>query len=170
MNYIKYESGIYKIIDLTNEILYVGQAVNLHNRYKQHLKDLKAGKHDSKELQEYSDKVGLENLSFVVIELCRPEHLLIKEAFYIKKMRPLCNYCLIDADTNIRLYNPSQLAFVNLISGFNKKQLSIDEIESACEKNQVQVTKKMIGMLMPKIGWRKYRLRSEANKTYFMKK
>jgi group I intron endonuclease len=171
MKYINYSSGIYKIVDITNEILYVGQAVDFNARYKTHLGSLKRGTHESAEFQKYANKIGIDNLLFVVVEPCRVEHLDAKEAFYIKRLRPLFNYCHIEAETRIVNYSDDQKKFIGAITEMKiKKEIPMSEIIEMCDKNDIVISTKMIGMLMPKLGFAKIRKRQDMNRTYFVPK
>lgn len=45
-------SGIYKITNLTNGKVYVGQSQNIFMRRKQHFTQLRRGVHENKQMQE----------------------------------------------------------------------------------------------------------------------
>ena len=79
------KSGIYKITNQINNICYIGQAVNLSDRWKQHAKcglgiDTPAGNLLYKAMQ----KDGLWNFSFEVLEFCSSAELNEKEKYYIE--------------------------------------------------------------------------------------
>lgn len=78
------KTGIYKITNQTNGICYIGQAVNLAQRWKDHAKyglgiDTPANNRMYKAMQQD----GLENFSFEVLEECAAADLNEKERFYI---------------------------------------------------------------------------------------
>lgn len=76
-------SGIYKITNLTNEKVYVGQSVNLAERLRTHVK---AGIGiDPPGLKLYQDmkKIGVENFSFEILEKCPQAELNVKEKYWI---------------------------------------------------------------------------------------
>lgn len=82
--------GIYKIENLINGKVYIGQSVDIKGRWNEHkLVNSRASK-DALKRQKYPlylafEKYGLDNFSFEVIEECPVEELNEKEQFYIKK-------------------------------------------------------------------------------------
>lgn len=73
--------GIYKIVNKVNGKMYIGQSVNIAERWKNHKIDAK-----SKDFPLYRAirKYGLDNFLFEVIEQCRIEELDDKEIYWIK--------------------------------------------------------------------------------------
>lgn len=61
-------SGIYKIINTTNNKFYVGSAVNLQRRRARHFSELRSKKHSNKHLQAAWNKYGEAAFIFVVVE------------------------------------------------------------------------------------------------------
>lgn len=77
-------SGIYLIKNLQNNKVYVGSAVNVSRRWKEHKKDLVKRKHHSCLLQRAWDKYGEQNFKFEILEeVSNPEHLLAYEQVYL---------------------------------------------------------------------------------------
>lgn len=77
-------SGIYKITNQKTQQCYIGQAVDLASRWKQHCKcalgiDTPAGNKLYKAMQEY----GVWNFSWEVLEKCSSDQLNEKEKYYI---------------------------------------------------------------------------------------
>jgi group I intron endonuclease len=81
------ESGIYKIENLVNHKIYIGQSKNIHNRMLQHKNELKHRKHINTHLQKAVDKYGLDNFIFEVIEKCPISLLDEKEVYWIEKLK-----------------------------------------------------------------------------------
>ena len=77
--------GIYKITNLINDKCYVGQSINIENRWKQHVSMLNSNKHHSVKLQLAWDEFGVKNFKFEILEECDRESLNKKERFYINK-------------------------------------------------------------------------------------
>ena len=76
--------GIYKITNILTKECYIGQAVNIADRWKQHAKcglgiDTPAGNKLYKAIKEY----GIWNFSWELLEECPPAQLNEKEKFYI---------------------------------------------------------------------------------------
>lgn len=72
--------GIYKITNLINDKIYIGQAKNIERRWKEHIN---ASKKENSLLYRAMRKYGLENFSFEVIEECSIEELNNLEIYYI---------------------------------------------------------------------------------------
>ena len=85
--------GIYKIENLINHKIYIGQSIRIERRWTEHCN--KNGKSIiSKAIQKY----GKQNFSFQVIEECEPERLNELEEYYIKKYNSIIpnGYNIID--------------------------------------------------------------------------
>lgn len=88
-------SGIYKIQSkIKPERIYVGSAVDIGRRCV-HLNHLQNNKHHSKKLQRHYNKYGEADLIFIIVELCSPEFLTVREQYYIDKLKPYYNCCFI---------------------------------------------------------------------------
>jgi len=55
---MKNKSGIYKIINIINNRLYIGSSVNIRRRWLEHKRLLSKGKHENNLLQNSWDKHG----------------------------------------------------------------------------------------------------------------
>ena len=71
-------SGIYKITNLINNKVYIGQSIQLKVRWQQHLTSKK-----KYILYKAFKKYGIENFSFEIIEYCPPEKLNEREKYWI---------------------------------------------------------------------------------------
>lgn len=86
-NNLPHKSGIYKIENLINKKVYIGQSKDIYKRYHNHHKsDCYNNKSPSYNFQIYQAirKYGEENFSITVLELCDLEELDEKEIFWIK--------------------------------------------------------------------------------------
>lgn len=84
---LKNKSGIYKIVNLVNNKIYVGSAVNLNDRFRTHKSDLKSNKHCNEYLQNSWNKHGEKNFIFDIIEFVENKNKLIeKEQYWIDKL------------------------------------------------------------------------------------
>jgi len=88
--------GIYKITNLENGKMYVGQSVDINRRWKNHKRLLNNNKHQNKHLQSSWNIYGSEKFEFSIIELCNENELDEKEIYWIDKLRtyhgfPDCN-------------------------------------------------------------------------------
>lgn len=88
--------GIYKIENIINGIIYVGQSENIIERWCGHVTNLRGKKGTNTYLQKDFNKYGLENFRASILELCdKKESLLYRELAWIidldKKGYPLYN-------------------------------------------------------------------------------
>ena len=67
-------SGIYKIQSIIKpERIYIGSAVNICDRWRCHLKDLKNGNHGNGKLQNHFNKYGEIDLQFSILLGCEKQ-------------------------------------------------------------------------------------------------
>lgn len=78
--------GIYKITDTTTGLAYIGQSVNIAQRWKDHIKNaLGAGSRPgNNKLYETMQKNGVYNFTFEILEEVPAEYLNEKEKYYIE--------------------------------------------------------------------------------------
>lgn len=79
--------GIYKILNLKNNKVYIGKCENFIKRQKEHLKLLRKNKHFNIHLQYAFNKYNEDNFKFILIEEC--DDLNNKEIYYISKFNSL---------------------------------------------------------------------------------
>lgn len=75
--------GIYRIINSTDNKVYIGSSLNVKNREYKHFWMLRRDKHDNSFLQNSFNKHGESNFKFEVLEICNPLELIERENFYI---------------------------------------------------------------------------------------
>ena len=85
------ESGIYRIRNVVNEKMYIGQSINVKNRLRNHLKELQSGGHMNYLLQRDFDKYKEENFIFEKIHTCEEEFLNPMEKYFIEKYNTTYN-------------------------------------------------------------------------------
>ncbi len=81
----KMKSGIYSIVNIINNKIYIGSSRYLSRRKNQHFNNLRKNKHSNNHLQTAWNKYGEENFKFFIIEECLEENLLFREQYYIDK-------------------------------------------------------------------------------------
>lgn len=75
--------GIYKITNLQNGMCYVGQAVNIAERWRQHIKrGLGAETPTKNKLYPAMAEIGVENFSFEIVEECSRDQLNTREDYW----------------------------------------------------------------------------------------
>ena len=76
-------TGIYKIICLSNNKIYIGSSNDIFKRWNEHIWELNNHKHDNKHLQDAWNKYGEENFKFEIIEECNKDIKLKREQYYL---------------------------------------------------------------------------------------
>lgn len=89
----KMAQGIY-CHKLGNDILYVGQSVNINKRKQEHLRHLKEGNHDNQYLQHVFDRHPEIEMGVLVEEVENRADLTKREIYWIKQLKPRCNITL----------------------------------------------------------------------------
>ena len=75
--------GIYKIINLTNKKVYIGQSKSIFERWQEHKRDLNNNTHGNPHLQNAWNKYGKEYFEFGIVEECSMNQLNEKEIYWI---------------------------------------------------------------------------------------
>lgn len=78
--------GIYCIENKINQKKYIGQSIEIYQRWKRHIRELNKGVHINKHLQDSWNKYGSKNFSFYILEECTKSELNTLERFYIKNL------------------------------------------------------------------------------------
>jgi len=78
-------TGIYKIENIVNGKIYIGQSINLYIRLLGHKNTLKSNKHFNRYLQRSWNKYGEDNFTFEILEECDINDLNDKERYWIEK-------------------------------------------------------------------------------------
>ena len=81
-------SGIYRITCTVTGKIYIGSAVNLQARWRQHRNSLRHNTHHSITLQRAWNKYGEQAFTFEVLELVLPMSLTAREQYWFKKLKP----------------------------------------------------------------------------------
>lgn len=105
-------SGIYKIQSKINKKFYIGSSVFIGKRWQKHLNCLKTNKHANCHLQNHTNKYGIEDLEFSIIETTEDIYkdnykiLVDKEQFYIDTLSPEFNLQkIVGSNLNCRYLN-----------------------------------------------------------------
>lgn len=76
-------SGIYAIACLQNNRMYIGSAVMITKRWRDHREDLRAGRHHNQHLQFAWNKYGEHAFDFRILEVCPRDDLIVTEQRYL---------------------------------------------------------------------------------------
>lgn len=85
--------GIYCIENLTNHKKYVGQSIDIHNRWKDHKRELNGKRHCNAYLQRAWNKYGEDKFFFYILEECDMLMLNEREIHYINVLECRNNKC-----------------------------------------------------------------------------
>lgn len=88
------KSGIYKILNLVNGKIYVGSAVELVKRWREHKYHLNRKTHKNIHLQNAWNKYWSISFEFIILEYCDIEKLIEREQYYIDNLKPDYNLAL----------------------------------------------------------------------------
>jgi len=87
-------SGIYQIQSkIKPERIYVGSAIDIQKRWKDHLYRLRINRHINNRLQNHYNKYGKNDLTFSILIGCAKEDLVVTEQFYIDSKKCWFNLC-----------------------------------------------------------------------------
>jgi predicted GIY-YIG superfamily endonuclease len=123
---LKGKSGIYVIINLQNGKRYIGSAVDMKQRLREHRSMLQRGKHHNKHLQNAYNKYGIKSFTLVPLELCDSDQLIVREQHYLDTEKPEYNKCPVAGSTRGRyLSEETRRKISEALSktgdGFNRK-------------------------------------------------
>jgi len=89
-------SGIYKIQSKVKpNRIYIGSAINIFSRWRQHLNELNRNKHHNLILQNHYNKYGRDDLQFSILLSCDKEDLLKIEQYFLDSYKTYFNICKI---------------------------------------------------------------------------
>lgn len=73
-------------------IVYVGQSINIENRYRQHIYNLRTNQHSSPYFQNAYNKYGIKPFDYIILEITTKEQLTNREQYYMDMYKPKYNY------------------------------------------------------------------------------
>ena len=80
--------GIYVILNVVTNKVYIGSSVALRDRKNRHFNDLRNSRHCNDVLQNSWDKHGEDNFVFMTIEICEKDVVRDREQFYLDYYKP----------------------------------------------------------------------------------
>ena len=98
--------GIYKILNKHNNNVYIGQSINISDRWIRHRYQLNNNTHNNKKLQNSWNKHGKDSFEFSIILLCSKDELDDKEKIEVEKIPKnkryniATNYCGLRGKNN----------------------------------------------------------------------
>lgn len=85
--------GVYAIINLVNQKIYIGSSKNIKKRKRDHFCLLKNNSHKNNYLQSAFNKNGMENFDWKILKHCKEEDLLKEEQICINKYNATNQNC-----------------------------------------------------------------------------
>lgn len=78
------QSGIYRITQEDTGRVYVGSSIDIQNRWKQHINQLRQRTHVNKKMQVDANEYGIESFQFDILELVETDNILLdkRERFW----------------------------------------------------------------------------------------
>lgn len=128
-------SGIYQIRCMATGKVYVGSAVDIQARWRNHYDSLKRGKHRNKYLQAAWDKYGARNFECTVLELVDRDNLLEREQEWLDRTE--CT----NREVGFNLYHSAGSpgdAFAQKWEGFidpDGDEVTIENLAEFCRQN-----------------------------------
>ena len=120
-------SGIYKIINLANNKIYIGSSIDIKSRWQKHKNLLKTGKHFNDHLQASYNLYGRKNFKYEIIKKYPEDKLIIKEQYYIDKydsMNPDNGYNKCSANCSVLSHES-----IGKLSGENSRNAKLTQIQ-----------------------------------------
>lgn len=117
--------GIYKILNLTSKDIYIGSSVDVFRRFKTHKQKLKNNNHHSIVLQRAWNKYGKDSFQFQIIEYCTKDDLIIREQYYLDKLKPKYNI-LTKAYSSLNRKIPTEEILIRRKAAKGKKVYQFD--------------------------------------------
>lgn len=122
--------GIYKIQNMLNGKIYVGQSVDIEKRWSTHRAELKNNYHHNVHLQSAWNKYGEENFEFSIVEECNIDQLDQYEIYWISKFNSYENgYNLTAGGGNTESFSKSVIQF-DCVGNELQRYSSISEAET----------------------------------------
>jgi len=129
--------GIYKITNLVNEKVYVGQSKNIKNRKKHHRCLLNKHKHVNNLLQNDWDKYGKENFKFEIVEECSEYKLNEREQYWINYYNNCGLIYNIKNNDSVKYY-PENSGDAPLLEQLKLQTELVDFYKNAYDKLKIQ--------------------------------
>lgn len=123
--------GIYKITNLLNGKMYIGQSVDIEKRWSTHKAELKNNYHYNIHLQNAWNKYGEENFEFSIVEECNIDQLNQREIYWISNFDSYENgYNLTSGGGNTESFSKSVIQF-DCVGNELARYASISEAETS---------------------------------------
>jgi len=163
------KSVIYSIINLKNNKMYIGSAVNFRLRYNQHMYDLRRKNHHSPHFQRSWEKYGKDNFSFEIIELVDDKtKLLEREQVWLDLFKPEYNICKVAGSQLGRTWTLDEEKRLNISKGLTGRKLSEEHKKNLglLHKGKAKTEEQKLKISLSKKGkpWTEARIKAQLLK------
>lgn len=124
------KSGIYCIENITTNKKYIGQSVDVNDRWRRHVSELKHNSHHNDYLQKAWNKYGENDFKFYILEYCNEYDLDKKEIYYINLYNTIDRKYGYNLKSGGQAYNHYTEEIKNKISESNKKAYKNQELRN----------------------------------------
>ena len=122
-------TGIYQIqSNLYPNRIYIGSAIDITKRWRQHLSLLKLNKHHSIKLQNHYNKYGKNDLIFSILINCKEDDLINVEQSYIDDLNPYFNILKIAGSNKGSHWKLSQKSINNIVAAHIGKSTRVCKV------------------------------------------
>ena len=83
------KSGVYVILNVNNQKIYIGETTNIESRCIEHIRRLLSNKHVNEHLQNAVNLYGIDSFTFDVLEFCDSINTKKKEHYWVSKLHAL---------------------------------------------------------------------------------
>ena len=118
-----YMSGIYKIVNIVNNKLYIGSSKNINDRWIKHKRQLRSNTHHNIHLQRSWNKYGSDNFKFEIVENVDESLLMSREEYWINYTKADYNIGSVGGGDNLT-NNPNRLEIIQKITDTLNKNIS----------------------------------------------
>ena len=123
------------------ERIYIGSAVNMTRRFRDHINQLRRNAHHNSKLQNHFNKYGEKDLNFIPLIGCTLEDLLQNEQYYIDSHKTYFNICPIAGNTSGRKASAETLKKLSIShKGLNTWLKGTKRSQEAIKKSALAIT------------------------------
>lgn len=145
------KSGIYCIENIETNKKYIGQSIDINERWRKHLGELNHNKHHNDYLQKAWNKYGNDGFTFYVLEYCEENNLDEKEIYYINLYNTTDRECGYNLKSGGKMYSHHTDEIKNKISESNKQAYlnqdlrNIRSIDALNQWSNPEIKEKIMG-------------------------
>jgi group I intron endonuclease len=136
------KSGIYMLTNKITKEIYIGQSINLSNRFKNYLNLSYIKSKDSFRISKALIKYGYSNFSLTILEYCNKSDLQAREQYYFDKLNPQYNILKIAGSSlNSKPTEKTKRKFSQTLKG-----VYVGENSALFDKHHTKETKTLLSL------------------------